>query len=150
MFIPLGLLQKAQIKQEEQFPSPLEVLLLSLEGKVQIHVHKLRKLLHPLSCLWSAKGQRDEVLTQTVPVIKEQRQGLKKSLTLHSFFSSEHIQCSAGSDKWSILGSILSPRKGKRRCYFIRAGNLDCFLWFVFLASPHIQNCWDIQILACF
>lgn len=68
MFIPLGLLQKDQIKQEDQFPRPLEVLLLSLEGKVQIHVHKLRKLLHPLSCLWSAEGQRDEVLTPTVTV----------------------------------------------------------------------------------
>lgn len=66
MFIPLGLLQKEQIKQEDQFPCPPEVPLLSLEGKVQIHLHKLRKLLRPLSCLCSAEGQRDEVLAPAV------------------------------------------------------------------------------------
>lgn len=126
MFIPSDLFQEAQIKQD-QFPCPLEVLLLSLDRKVQIHVHKQRKLLHPLSCFWSAKGQRNEALTQTVLVIEEQRQGLNKRLTLYSFFSSEHIKCSPGSDKWSTLGSILSPTEWKRRCYFISAGNLDHF-----------------------
>jgi len=48
---PFRFTPEAQIKQEDQFPCPLEVLLLSLEAKVQIQVHELKKLLHSLSCL---------------------------------------------------------------------------------------------------
>lgn len=137
MFSLLGLLQKTQIKQGDQFPHPQEALLLSLEGKVQMHMHKLRKLLQQLSCLWRTRGQRKEALPQTVPVVIRQGQGSEKLFTLRSFFSSEHTKRAAGSDK-----SWASPCLSQKERLFRKSRQpwslaVVCFSW----PSPSSQNC---------
>lgn len=111
----------------------------ALEGKVQIHVHKVRKCLMISPASEVQEEQRNKALTPTVPGIKEQRQGFNSRSTLCAFFL-EHRQsllCQINGPSWEAL--CLTQEIGDGLS--LEQVTWTIFCSFVFCASPSIQNC---------
>lgn len=104
----------------------------ALEGKVQIHVHKVRK------CLMISPApdvQKDRWTKHWLQQCQGSKSKDKASIPGQHYVPSFLNTKFAAPDKCALLGSTRS-HTGNRGWSLTRAGNQDHFLWFVFCASP--------------